>query len=166
MFHRKMTLAAAILGLAAMLFASLPANLKAADDPLMGKWKLNVAKSRYDTGKPPKSYTRTHEAVPGGMKVVRDEVTATGEVAHPFWTAQFDGKDYPLVGEPGAFVDSLYLTRVDLYTVVGGSKKNGVLINTLRWEISKDGKTFTWIATRVNPPELKGTKVIQVFERQ
>ena len=117
-------------------------GLRAADDPLMGNWKLNVSKSKYETGKPPKIYTRTHEAIPNGMKVAREEVDAAGQVFHPAWTAKFDGKDYPIQGEPGGFVDSLYLKRLDPYTVVGGSKKNGVLINELRWEVSKDGKTL------------------------
>ena len=153
-----------IILLAAML--SIAAGLAAADDPLMGNWKLNVAKSKYEIGQAPKSYTRSHEAVPNGMKVSREEVDAAGKVYHPSWTAKFDGKDYPLLGEPGGMVDSLYLKRLDPHTVVGGSKKNGVLINELRWEVSQDGKTFTWIATRVNPPELKGKKVIQVFDRQ
>src|SRR5437870_3954842 len=90
----------------ALLMLSIPAALLAADDPLMGNWKLNVAKSRYDTGKPPQSYTRRHEPIPGGMKVAREETDAEGNIAHPAWAAKFDGKDYPIKGEPGNFVDS------------------------------------------------------------
>ena len=137
------------------------------DDPFMGNWKLNTKKSAGPAERREmKSYTRKHEPIPNGMKVSREEVDADGVVSHPYWTAKFDGKDHPLIGEPGGFVDSLYLKRLDKHTIVGGSKKNGLLINLLRWEVSEDGKYFFWRATRVNPPELEGSVVVNVFEKQ
>ena len=42
----------------AMLLVGL--GLHAADDPLMGTWKLNLAKSKFQPGPPPKSIVRKH----------------------------------------------------------------------------------------------------------
>src|SRR3990172_4011578 len=41
-------------------------SLRAADDPVIGVWKLNVAKSKYSPGPTPKGATITYETIPGG----------------------------------------------------------------------------------------------------
>src|SRR5262245_41333062 len=66
-----------------------------------GTWKLNTAKSTYTPGPTPKSQTAVLEAVDGGMKVVSDRVESDGQKVHFEWTAKFDGKDYPVTGDPG-----------------------------------------------------------------
>ena len=45
----------------ALLFLSVPLVILAAD-PFVGTWKLNLSKSHYTTGTPPKEQTAPHQA--------------------------------------------------------------------------------------------------------
>src|SRR5438046_10731984 len=75
------------------------ANLSAqASDPRVGTWKLNVAKSKYSPGPAPQSQTLKVEASGKGEKVTSEVVGADGKRNTSTYTANFDGKDYPLSG--------------------------------------------------------------------
>ena len=67
--------------------------LAQSSDPLIGTWKLNVAKS-----KGVKSGSSTIETAGQGIKFTVDLVTADGSAGHWGFTANFDGKDYPATG--------------------------------------------------------------------
>ena len=100
--------------------------LSAADsDPLMGTWILNVPKSQLGAVVP-KSITRKHIPIPGGVRVVQDRVDAQGKASTGEFTVKFDGKDYPISGDP--FVDRLIMKRVNKYRADGigmkGDKKS------------------------------------------
>lgn len=132
---------------------SIPAGLVAADDPLLGTWKqIGI--------KPPHRIVRKHVPVPGGIQVLRDGVGEDGKPFHAETTARFDGKDYPYQGDH--VVDAITLKRLSPHTIEGLSKKGGKVIGHFRWEISGDGKLFTWVAKYPGPPE---TSVVQVFEK-
>ena len=74
--------------------------IQAADNNMVGTWKLNLAKSTYSPGPAPKSQTAKIEAVTGGIHEVADRVGADGKSVHYEFTAMFDGKDYPVSGDP------------------------------------------------------------------
>ena len=83
-----------IIGLAAILFAAaVPEAGFAQSDPLIGTWKLNLAKSNYQAGQAPKSMNVVYEAAGAGIKVTVDTVPADGPAIHYSYTANFDGKD-------------------------------------------------------------------------
>src|ERR1700746_2544423 len=72
-----------------------------AADNYLGSWTLNVAKSKYDSGPAPKSLTVRLEAVAGGrVRETGDRVNADGSRTQWEWTANFDGRDYPVKGDP------------------------------------------------------------------
>jgi hypothetical protein len=73
--------------------------LVAQSDPVLGMWKLNLAKSKYDPGPPPKSLTVKVEPVPNGVKQVTDAVDAQGKSAHSEPVFTFDGKEHPAATE-------------------------------------------------------------------
>ena len=52
-----------------------------------------------------------------------------------------DGRQHPIIGSPD--VDSQSIKRVDALTTEGTLKKSGKVIQTVRREITKDGKTMT-----------------------
>lgn len=146
----------------ALAILSIPLSLLAADDPMMGTWKLNVSKSQL--GNPaPRSIIRKHIPVPGGVKVVQDRVDAEGKTSTGEFTVKFDGKDYSISGDP--FVDRLSLKRVDRYTVDGIGRKDDKIATTFRWQVSKDGKTLTYTTKRLYPPERVGT-IVQILDKQ
>src|SRR6478672_10142096 len=68
-------------------------------DTWVGTWKLNIAKSKYSPGPPPKSGTvRISTSSGGGISIVGDGVDADGKSTHTENTGKFDGKDYPVEG--------------------------------------------------------------------
>ena len=74
------------------------AALAQSSDPRLGTWKLNLAKSTYAAGTAPKSVTYTAEAAGAGINVTGEAVGADGAVKHSRFTANYDGKDFPIVG--------------------------------------------------------------------
>ena len=117
-------------------------------DASVGKWKLNLAKSKYDPGPPPKSLTRIHEAHGEGVKVTIEGVNAEGKPISSQATVYYDGKDYPVTGSETA--DTVAVKRIDAYNVEGTTKKGGKVTSTFKGVVSKDGKVMTFTATGTN----------------
>jgi hypothetical protein len=113
----------------------------AADDPVVGTWKLNLSKSKYTPGPPPQEETRVYEAQADGINVTVKTIEADGHTATMHISANYDGKDYPVTGSSD--YDVIKLTkiseRVAEATLMHGSR----LIATARREVSPDGKTMT-----------------------
>lgn len=109
-----------------------------AQSPHMGTWKLNEAKTKIPAGMM-KNTTVSYTADGDNIKVTTDGVDGTGKAMHTEWTGKFDGKDYPLTGDPVA--DARSYTEVNDHTVTLEQKKDGKVITTGKIVISADGKT-------------------------
>src|SRR5450756_322703 len=111
-------------------------------DPFVGTWKLNLAKSTFDPGPPPKSRTLKMEPAPNGLKHIRDEINAQGQSAHVETVFTFDGKEYPNPGnaQPPATIAATRINGSSYETV---TRVNGKLTITERATASPDGKTRT-----------------------
>jgi len=105
-----------------------------AQDPSMGTWKLNEAKSKIAEGLM-KNSTVVYEAQDDNVKVTTDG-TRDGKPLHTEWTGKFDGKDYPVTGDPAA--DTRAYSKVD-----DPNKKDGKVVMSGRITVSADGKTRT-----------------------
>jgi hypothetical protein len=112
-----------------------------AADSIIGTWTLNVAKSTYSPGPPPKSLTVKFEVAGDGIKSTADTVAADGSGSHTEYTANYDGKDYPLKGMKDA--DTVSLRQVDANSTVRADKKAGKVVRTYTRKLSADGKTMT-----------------------
>jgi hypothetical protein len=132
-------------------------------DANLGTWKLNVAKSRYSPGPPPKSEIGTFEQVGSNVKLIVDRVDADGKPVHIEWIGKFDGKDYPSQGDATSDVRSY--RKIDDYTFEFIGKKNGKIVRTGTTVYSRDGKTRTNTATGTNA---LGQKInnFHVYDRQ
>ena len=150
-FARRLILPTLIVGL---FLWSNPASPQAAD-PLIGTWKLNVAKSKYSPGPPPKSTLVKFEAAGEGVKVTADVVTADDKASHTEYTGNYDGKDYPLTGS-GTGADTVSLRRIDARTTERTDKKGGKVVMTFTRKVSSDGKTLT---VTVNGVDAKGQPI-------
>ncbi len=135
----------------------------AQDDPIMGTWKVNVARTTLNPGQSAEALTRTHEPIPNGIVITRPLRDANGNATRGSWTLYFDGKDHPVHGD--ANLDTLALRRIDRYTLEAVAKKDGQIHNRMRWDISRDGKTMTWTSNRVLPPDRAGT-TMRVYDKQ
>src|SRR5512133_1369564 len=100
--------------LRAVLVCPVCVTMSFADSPQMGTWKLNEAKSKIPKGAP-KNTTVVYEAAGDMVKVTVDGVDGSGNPAHNEWTGKFDGKDYPVTGDPTA--DTRSYTEVDSRTL-------------------------------------------------
>jgi len=122
-----------------VLFAAV-AVCVAADDAAIGTWKLDEAKSKLVAGMP-KNNTVVYVSAGDSLKVTVDGVGADGKPAHNEWTGKFDGKDYPLTGDPSA--NSRSYKRIDANTLELTNKKDGKVVMSGHITISADGKTRT-----------------------
>ena len=134
-----------------------------AADAIVGTWKLNVAKSTYSPGPAPKSLTAKIEAVGEGEKVTADGVRGDDSIIHVEYTAQYDGKDYPLSGSPIA--DTVSLKRIDANTTERTDKKGGKVVQTLTRKLASDGKTVT-VTYKGTDAEGRAFNNVGVFEKQ
>jgi len=133
-----------------------------ADDANMGTWKLNETKSKLGPGAP-KNTTVVYEAAGENVKVTVDGSDGEGKPTHNEWTGKFDGKDYPVTGDPNS--DMRSLTKIDDHTLGLNVKKGGKVTTSGRIVVSTDGKSRT-VTTR--GPNSKGKKVssIAVYDKQ
>ncbi len=133
-----------------------------AQSPQMGTWKLNEAKSKIPAGMV-KNSTVTCAADGDNMKVTTDGTTGDGKPLHTVWTGKFDGKDYPLAGDPST--DSRSYKAVDDHKLDLSGKKNGKEVNSGHVEVSKDGKTRTLhlTGTDASGKKLSG---VSIYDKQ
>jgi hypothetical protein len=110
----------------------------AADDPNLGTWKLNEAKSKLAAGQP-KNHTVVYEAMGENIKVTVDGTDKDGNAVHTEWTGMFDGKEYPVTGDSTA--DMRSYKRINEHTLEITNKKEGKVTNSGRIEVSSDGKS-------------------------
>lgn len=115
----------------------------------LGTWKLNLVKSTYAAGTPPKSSTFTNVVAGAGIKSTTDTVRADGTAIHSEYTMVYDGKDNPITGT-SLSGDVAAGTRIDANTVKFVYKKDGKVTLTTTNVASSDGKTYTITATDTN----------------
>jgi hypothetical protein len=116
----------------------------AQDNPFVGTWKLNLAKSKFDPGPAPKSLTRTIVAQGNGAKYTLDGVAADGKPFSYSFTVKYDGKDYPVTGTgmPGG-ADTIAIKLVGTNKAEATEKKGGKEVGKAEAEVSEDGKVST-----------------------
>jgi hypothetical protein len=138
--------------------------LAQSQESLLGTWKLNVAKSKYISGSPPKSSTVKWEATQDGVRQTVDVAPASGEPRHYEASGKFDGKDNPIKGNnPDA--DSVAYSKIDGHTYEAVYKKGGQITLTSHMVVAPDGKSRVTTQTGTNA---KGESVhsIQFFDKQ
>jgi len=129
---------------------------------MMGTWKLNEAKSKIQPGMPRNS-TVIYEAVGDKVKITIDGADSDGKPTHNEWTGKFDGKDYPVTGDPSS--DMRSLKRVNDRTLTLVVKKNGKATITGRVVVSKDGKSRT-VTTITTDPKGKKVTSTTIYDKQ
>jgi hypothetical protein len=128
----------------------------------MGTWKLNEVKSKFAPGAA-KNHTVVYEAAGDNVKVTVDGTDGNGQPAHNEWTGKFDGKDYPVTGDPAS--DARSYKEVNDRTLELTVKKSGKVTFTGRIVVSADGKTRT-VTTRGTDAQGKKVKITAVYDKQ
>jgi surface antigen len=128
----------------------------------MGTWKLNEAKSKLAPGTT-KNTTVVYEAAGDNVKVTVDGIDPKGNPAHNEWTGKFDGKDYPVTGDPTSDMRAYKkIADNDLEMTI---KKSGTTTMHGHVKVSADGKTRTVSISGMNP-EGKKISSTGVYDKQ
>ena len=151
----------------ALVLSALAAGpLAAQDNPFVGTWKLNLAKSKYVGVPAPKDQTRT---VTLNGKTATYSFTGTaadGSAVKYSFDTIYDGKDSAVTGAglPGG-ADSIALTRVASHHVTAVLKKGGKEVSKVDSVVSKDGKVST-VTTKGTDADGKPLSVTSVYDKQ
>jgi hypothetical protein len=149
----------------ALLAAVGSSSLYAQGNAVVGTWKLNLTKSKFDPGPAPKSLTRKVVAEGDGLKYSFEGVGADGKALSYGFSVKFDGKDNPITGSMPTGADSISFKKVDANNYEATLKKGGKVIGTSKVMVSPDGKVTTVDATGTNAAGAK-THDVQVYDKQ
>ena len=103
----------------------------------MGTWNLNEGESTLAPGTG-RTNTVFCEAAGDGVRITADGTDALGKLAHSEWIGRFDGRDYPVIGDP--ISDSRSYSKINDRALEMTVKKNGKIIATGQIVVSADGK--------------------------
>jgi hypothetical protein len=148
--------------LLALAFCLSVVALSFADNPNVGTWKLNESKSKIPAGVS-KNTTVTYTADGDNLKAVLDGVDGKGNPTHSEWTGKFDGKDYPVTGDPN--VDSRSITKVDEHHYKVASKKDGKVVQSGNIVLAPDDKSRTLTISGTNAAGKK-TSATYIYDKQ
>ncbi len=131
----------------------------AANNPFAGTWKLNAAKSTFDTPIP-KNYTLKIEIEGARMKWILDSVKKDGTTSHNEVTTEKEGVE--ITTRNGGTGKVITFNSSTHHSVV---KKDGKVIMDLDAVLSKDGRTMTRKVFAINA---QGQEIhrVEVFEKQ
>lgn len=149
---RILRLVAALVSLSVCMFA--------AESPFSGTWKFNPSKG-HNIPPIPKSDVAKIQADAETFKFNDDTVDADGKETTVSYEAKYDGRDYPIVGNPGATVS---LQRISDHELKVTLKRNNKLDSELDVVISQDGKTAT--SSYTDYSQGKPQKGVSIYEKQ
>jgi hypothetical protein len=138
------------------------ASSGAQNEPFLGTWELNLARSSITRGAPPLIETVVNRSEPGGFRsllaVVSERATSV-EIHH----YNFDGGFHETGGSDPR---ELSVKRIDPNTIEQQTRRAGQITVTRRIELSRDGKTMTFTASGITGGGQKYDNDIRVYERQ
>jgi hypothetical protein len=149
---------------AVLLAFALPLAMAAEPPASIGRWTLNLTKSKYEPASTaPRSETLSYEMVGGSTKLTARIETADGQVVAGGGTYKADGKPYPLSGNPD--FDALTVRRLNRWEARGTLMQAGKVVGHVSSVTSRDGKTYTMTTTLTTASGQK-THSVAVFDRQ
>jgi hypothetical protein len=106
-----------------------------------GTWHLNAAASKFQSPGKEQSETRTYDISGGKVTMKSSSKDAAGKELNFSYSAAWNGKSYPMVGNPNA--DSISLTAVSDRALKANSRLHGKLAVQSTATVSADGKHLT-----------------------
>ena len=146
-----------------MLATLLAAGTAFAADPIVGTWKLNVAKSKFTPGQELKSSTRVYTEGADGVYTLEQKRMGTDGKELSLKVQYSDGKD--MKQATGGPTDTTHATKTDANTWDFDLKKDGKVVGHVHRVVSADGKTLTVHNTGMQLSGATGDETL-VFDRQ
>ena len=156
--NRRTTFILTGMTLLVLAVAALPQVGFAQSSSLIGRWRLNLDKSKFSPGPPPRSATLTYTQDGQNIRNNTQGIDAQGNTVSGVLMHIYDGQPHPSTG--GQASDASAYTRIDANTFIFSRSKVGKLVSTGNGVISPDGKTLTVTTTGTN-----GNSVA-VYEKQ
>jgi hypothetical protein len=146
-----------------LMTAALPQAAFAQSSPLIGTWKLNLDKSKYTPGPPPRSGTLTYTQDGQNIRNTTQGIDAQGNPTAIVFMHIYDGQPHPTTGSP--LFDASAYNRLDPNTYIFSRLKGGKLVGVGWAVVSQDGKT--WTVTQTGP-DANGRPVnsVAVYDKQ
>ncbi len=131
------------------LAVGLLASLSAAADPFVGVWKLNIAKSKFQSGPAPKQQITTITEADGQTRIRIEGIAADG-------TPTLVDYRIPTNGGVGTMQKSKAYDGVSAKMLGPGEReidrtKDGKLVYTVVGKVSADGKSISTVSKGLNP---------------
>lgn len=121
-----------------VLLCLVPLSVAFAQNPNVGTWKLNEAKSTIPAGAG-KSTTVVYSTSGGDIKITTDGLNGQGRPSHSEWTGKFDAKPYPVTGDPDVTYRA-YQSKGGR-TLLFANMKGDKTVSNGRIQVAKDGKS-------------------------
>ncbi len=145
-----------------VVFLAMPFGLTAQDEPFLGVWELNLAKSSLTRGAPRKSETIVNSLEPGGFRsllAVVGETSTSVEIQH----FVFDGAYHQTEGSDPR---KLSCTRTDRRTIEQDTRRNGAVTVHRHITVSDDGRALTYVANGRSGNGQAYTNDTRVYEKK
>jgi len=129
-----------------------------------------MSKSMFASTPPKEPTIQRIGAIKNGIRFVEEGVNSSGKKFHQEFTAQFDGKNYPiknvLDGRPDpSAANMVSVKKIDAYTLELTFTLNGKVALQSKFVVSKDGKTRTVVQMRTNDQGQTESRTV-VYDKQ
>ena len=145
-----------------MVVLAWGAGLTAQNEPFLGIWELNLAKSSITRGAPPLIETVVNVAEPGGFRSMLSTVNprATSVEIHHY---NFDGNFHQTEGGDPR---ELSFKRIDQRTIESDTRRSGQVTVKRSFKLAEDGKTMTVTASGVTGGGQPYTNDTRVYDKK
>lgn len=147
-----------------LFIAILVTSARASTDPFVGKWVLDVHRSKYPAGSCPKTMVIEMESTGEGVRYRSDATYEDGNKIHSEYTADYNGNQAIVRSAHGMMLPVL-LKRMDSYTIVASYTRSLMVVATSRRVVSRDGRLMT-ITTTSKDATGKSVTTVGVYTKQ
>jgi hypothetical protein len=118
-------------------------------DPLLGAWELDLSRSTFSPGPPPRGEIRSYQEEHEGIKAIILTTNADGAKVRMEYVASFNTPTAMVTGSQQT--DAIRLKLVDPYTAEGDLLYQGKPVGHTRRVVARDGQTLTITLDRTSP---------------
>jgi|SRR5579859_447630 len=111
-------------------------------DPFIGKWRMDLRRSKYPAGTCPISMVIEMQPAGAGIWYHSESKFKNGAEMHAQYTADYDGKQVIVMGARGLLLP-VSLMRLNPRTVEASYTRGMQVVATSRREVSLDGRRMT-----------------------
>ena len=124
---------------------------------MLGAWELDLSRSTFSPGPPPRSEIRSYQEEHEGIKAEILTVNADGSKIHMQYVASFN--DLVAVVTGSQQTDAIRMRKIDAYTAESRLSYQGQPVGVARRVVSPDAQTLTITLDRSAPAVVHNVEV-------